>query len=140
MPGSSLNDNVKCGDSKVELYTSKVELCTSKVDLYEAPAVTDNCYSDRNVESPLSTSANVSDSSVTFSFRGWTLGLNIGIPFFWGDMLSMSADKTYIGISAGLQADYRFSDSLGQIFLQTMHRARQVRGTMHSIINSLLPV
>ena len=36
MPGSSLNDNVKCGDSKVELYTSKVELCTSKVDLYEA--------------------------------------------------------------------------------------------------------
>lgn len=113
MPGSSLNDNVKCGDSKVELYTSKVELCTSKVDLYEAPAVTDNCYSDRNVESPLSTSANVSDSSVTFSFRGWTLGLNIGIPFFWGDMLSMSADKTYIGISAGLQADYRFSDFFG---------------------------
>ncbi len=113
MPGSSLNDNVKCGDSKVERYTSKVELCTSKVDLYEAPAVTDNCYSDRNVESPLSTSANVSDSSVTFSFRGWTLGLNIGIPFFWGDMLSMSADKTYIGISAGLQADYRFSDFFG---------------------------
>ena len=113
MPGSSLNDNVKCSDSKVELYTSKVELCTSKVDLYEAPAVTDNCYSNRNVESPLSTSANVSDSSVTFSFRGWTLGLNIGIPFFWGDMLSMSADKTYIGISAGLQADYRFSDFFG---------------------------
>lgn len=28
-------------------------------------------------------------------------------------MLSMSADKTYIGISAGLQADYRFSDFFG---------------------------
>ena len=28
-------------------------------------------------------------------------------------MLSMSADKTYIGISAGLQIDYRFSDFLG---------------------------
>ena len=25
----------------------------------------------------------------------------------------MSADKTYIGISAGLQADYRFSDFFG---------------------------
>lgn len=84
MPGSSLNDNVKCSDSKVELYTSKVELCTSKVDLYEAPAVTDNCYSNRNVESPLSTSANVSDSSVTFSFRGWTLGLNHRYSFLLG--------------------------------------------------------
>lgn len=29
-------------------------------------------------------------------FRGrWQAGLNAGIPFFWGDMLSMSADKTY---------------------------------------------
>lgn len=46
-------------------------------------------------------------------FRGrWQAGLNAGIPFFWGDMLSMSADKTYIGFAAGLQCSYRFSELL----------------------------
>ncbi len=31
------------------------------------------------------------------SHSRWNIGLNVGIPFFWGDMLSMSASKTYIG-------------------------------------------
>lgn len=42
----------------------------------------------------------------------WSIGLNAGIPFFWGDMLSMSADKTYIGFAAGVQGSYRLSDLL----------------------------
>ena len=42
----------------------------------------------------------------------WSAGLNVGIPFFWGDMLSMSADKTYVGFAAGIQGGYRISDLL----------------------------
>ncbi|WP_416980378.1 OmpA family protein [Alistipes ihumii] len=42
----------------------------------------------------------------------WSVGLNAGIPFFWGDMLSMSADKTYIGFAIGVQGGYRISDLL----------------------------
>lgn len=43
----------------------------------------------------------------------WSIGLNIGIPFFWGDMVSMSADKTYVGFAAGIQGSYRFGELLG---------------------------
>lgn len=39
----------------------------------------------------------------------WTIGLNAGIPFFWGDMVSLSADKKYMGFAAGIQGGYRFS-------------------------------
>lgn len=42
----------------------------------------------------------------------WYAALNVGIPFFWGDMLSMSADKTYAGFAAGVQGGYRFSTLL----------------------------
>lgn len=42
--------------------------------------------------------------------RRWMAGLNVGIPFFWGDMLSMSADKTYVGFAAGIQGGYRIYD------------------------------
>ena len=42
--------------------------------------------------------------------RRWMVGLNVGIPFFWGDMLSMSADKAYVGFSAGIQGGYRISE------------------------------
>lgn len=42
--------------------------------------------------------------------RRWMAGLNVGIPFFWGDMLSMSADKAYVGFAAGIQGGYRFSE------------------------------
>lgn len=40
----------------------------------------------------------------------WMAGINVGIPFFWGDMLSMSADKTYVGFAAGIQGGYRISE------------------------------
>lgn len=40
----------------------------------------------------------------------WMAGINVGIPFFWGDMLSMSADKTYVGFAAGIQGGFRISE------------------------------
>lgn len=40
----------------------------------------------------------------------WMVGLNVGIPFFWGDMLSMAAGKTYVGFAAGIQGGYRISE------------------------------
>lgn len=43
----------------------------------------------------------------------WSVGLNAGVPFFWGDMVSMAYDKTYVGIAAGVQGSYRFSPLLG---------------------------
>lgn len=46
-------------------------------------------------------------------YSRWSVGANIGIPFFRGDMNSLSADKTYIGVSAGLQATYQISPLLG---------------------------
>lgn len=49
----------------------------------------------------------------TAALSRWSVGVNVGIPFFWGDMVSMSADKTYIGIGAGIQGSYRFSKFFG---------------------------
>lgn len=98
LPSAPLDNATECNnsqskgqldDAKGQLGNAKGQLDDAKADLYD---------SDSNAAAPLHT---------------WTIGLNIGIPFFWGDMLSMSADKTYIGISAGLQASYRFSDFLG---------------------------
>lgn len=43
----------------------------------------------------------------------WSVGANVGVPFFWGDMTSISADKTYIGVMAGLQAAYQISPMFG---------------------------
>lgn len=62
----------------------KEELYTSEVTLYETNPSSADCHSERSEESPLSASANVSDSRVPSSFRGWTLGLNVGIPFLLG--------------------------------------------------------
>lgn len=45
-------------------------------------------------------------------FTRWSVGANVGIPFFWGDMATMAANKTYIGFSAGVQGSYRFSQLL----------------------------
>lgn len=44
--------------------------------------------------------------------RGWSAGLNAGIPFFWGDLVSTAWNKTYIGPAVGLQGSYRFSGML----------------------------
>ncbi|MCD8184860.1 MAG: porin family protein [Bacteroides sp.] len=43
----------------------------------------------------------------------WSVGATIGIPFFCGDMVSLSADKTYFGFGIGLQGGYSFSEVLG---------------------------
>lgn len=42
----------------------------------------------------------------------WYAGLNVGIPFFWGDMLSTAADKTHVGFAVGVQGGYHISDLL----------------------------
>lgn len=43
----------------------------------------------------------------------WSVGVNVGVPFLWGDMVSVAYDKTYVGIAAGVQGSYRFSHLLG---------------------------
>lgn len=53
----------------------------------------------------------VEDPVVRYS--RWSIGANVGMPFFWGDMTSLSADKTYFGISAGVQATYQISPAFG---------------------------
>ena len=46
-------------------------------------------------------------------FSRWSLGLNGGISIFRGDMVSFSADKTYIGGQGGLQLGYQFTPTFG---------------------------
>ncbi|MCD8182872.1 MAG: hypothetical protein LUE99_07010, partial [Bacteroides sp.] len=66
------------------------------------------CHSEQSEDSLLPASSRSLSSA-----RGWSFGLNLGIPFFWGDMASMSADKTYLGFGIGVQAETRFSSLLG---------------------------
>lgn len=51
--------------------------------------------------------------STVAPLRRWNVGANGGIPFFWSDMVSIAADNTYIGFSAGVQGGYRLSQLLG---------------------------
>ncbi|WP_455510840.1 OmpA family protein [Butyricimonas paravirosa] len=46
-------------------------------------------------------------------FSRWSLGVNGGISAFRGDMISFSADKTYIGGQGGLQLGYQFTPTFG---------------------------
>ena len=46
-------------------------------------------------------------------FSRWSLGGNGGISVFRGDMISFSADKTYIGVQGGLQLGYQFTPTFG---------------------------
>ena len=46
-------------------------------------------------------------------FSRWSLGVNGGISAFRGDMISFSADKTYIGVQGGLQLGYQFTPTFG---------------------------
>ena len=46
-------------------------------------------------------------------FSRWSLGVNGGISIFRGDMVSFSADKTYIGGQGGLQLGYQFTPTFG---------------------------
>lgn len=42
----------------------------------------------------------------------WSVGVNVGVPFFWGDMLTIAADKTYGGVAAGVQGSYKICSLL----------------------------
>ena len=46
-------------------------------------------------------------------FSRWSLGLNGGISIFRGDMVSFSADKTYLGGRGGLQLGYQLTPTFG---------------------------
>ena len=46
-------------------------------------------------------------------FSRWSLGVNGGISAFRGDMISFSADKTYIGVQGGLQLGYQLTPTFG---------------------------
>ena len=46
-------------------------------------------------------------------FSRWSLGLNGGISIFRGDMVSFSADKTYLGGQGGLQLGYQLTPTFG---------------------------
>ena len=46
-------------------------------------------------------------------FSRWSLGVNGGISAFRGDMISFSADKTYLGVQGGLQLGYQFTPTFG---------------------------
>lgn len=98
------------GSPKVPLDNPKGQLGDAKVALDNPEASSHNSQTTTSSATAFST-ASVSD--VTVSYGKWSVGLNLGVPFFWGNMLSLSGDKTYIGLSAGLQADYRFSSLLG---------------------------
>lgn len=47
-------------------------------------------------------------------YSHWTLGVNVGVPFFHGDMVSWEANNhCYFGIMAGLQLGYQISPAFG---------------------------
>lgn len=54
-----------------------------------------------------------SEPKAVSSAKGWSVGLNGGMAFFWGDMVSMAHDKTRVGWAVGVQGGYRFSTLLG---------------------------
>lgn len=63
----------------------------------------------------LFTIANAQTTSPTTkgNYSRWSIGANVGMPFYWGDFKSFSADKTYYGINGGLQLTYQISSLLG---------------------------
>lgn len=89
--------------SKGQLDNAKVEVYDANAGLYDSQADLAERHSEQNENSSLPVSA------TTTSTRGWSIGLNLGIPFFWGDMLSMSTGNTHIGFGTGIQGSYHFS-------------------------------
>jgi outer membrane protein OmpA-like peptidoglycan-associated protein len=49
-------------------------------------------------------------------YSRWSIGVNVGSPFYWGDFKSFSADKDYYGLDGGLQLTYQVSSLLGITF------------------------
>lgn len=41
----------------------------------------------------------------------FSVGLNVGIPFYWGDMLSLASLKKYVGYDIGIQGSYHFNST-----------------------------
>ena len=54
-----------------------------------------------------------SKKEIYTQYSRWSLGVNGGISIFRGDMISLSADKTYIGGQGGLQLGYQFTPTFG---------------------------
>ncbi|MFR5658833.1 MAG: hypothetical protein ACLUDU_13075 [Butyricimonas faecihominis] len=59
-------------------------------------------------------------------FSRWSLGVNGGISAFRGDMISFSADKTYIGGQGGLQLGYQFTPTFGLSLTTDMGQGKEV--------------
>ena len=57
--------------------------------------------------------AQIQKKKIGNDFSRWSLGVNGGISAFRGDMISFSADKTYIGVQGGLQLGYQFTPTFG---------------------------
>ena len=57
--------------------------------------------------------AQIQKKKIGNDFSRWSLGVNGGISAFQGDMISFSADKTYIGVQGGLQLGYQFTPTFG---------------------------
>ncbi len=73
----------------------------------------------------------------TLSAGGWSVGLNAGIPFFWGDFVSTAYDKTYVGPSVGVQGSYRFSGMLAAtLSADCSHNKMGARGYSRSYLLS----
>lgn len=68
------------------------------------PVTTYKASTDTEVLSPIPASSQLSR---------WSLGVNAGLPFFWGDMTSMTDGKTYIGYLIGIQSTYQATPWLG---------------------------
>ena len=61
----------------------------------------------------LSVKAQTATATTKSDYSRWSIGANVGMPFFWGDFKSFSADKNYFGIGGGLQITYQLSSLLG---------------------------
>lgn len=46
-------------------------------------------------------------------YSQWTLGVDIGLPFLFGDLRSFASDDTYIGGMAGLYLGYQINPTFG---------------------------
>ena len=57
--------------------------------------------------------AQIQKKKIGNDFSRWSLGVNGGISIFRGDMVSFSADKTYIGRQGGFQLGYQFTPTFG---------------------------
>ena len=103
-------DVSKTDVSQADVDVSKVDVYAAHVDVYATQAD----VTSRNAGAATAATVGVAtaEAARTAVPSRWSVGLNAGIPFFWGDMVSMSADKTYPGFAVGVQGSYRLSSLL----------------------------